>query len=155
APGAKRSTSTCRRPTRGPGRAGERKGTPPNCEIPKPGSSPVQYWGGARGCRGRRVSKAIPDVVRDLGGAARLQAALTLSDAQLLEQFARQRDEAAFEALLHRHGPLVFGVCRRMLFDVQDAEDAFQAAFLVLARKASSITRRSLLSNWLYGVAFR
>src|SRR5262249_32075120 len=51
--------------------------------------------------------------------------------------------------------PLVFGVCRRILFDMQDAEDAFQATFLVLARKASSITRRSRVSNWLYGVAFR
>src|SRR5262249_291711 len=78
-----------------------------------------------------------------------------LSDAQLLEQFALHRHEPAFEALLHRHGPLVFGVCRRMLFDRQDAEDAFQATFLVLARKAGSITRRALLSNWLYAVAFR
>jgi polysaccharide biosynthesis/export protein len=101
------------------------------------------------------VSKTITDVVRDLSNAERLQAALTLTDAQLLEQFALQCNEAAFEALLHRHGPLVFGVCRRMLFDVQDAEDAFQATFLVLARKAGSITQRSLLSNWLYGVAFR
>jgi RNA polymerase sigma factor (sigma-70 family) len=101
------------------------------------------------------VSRTIIDVVRDLGDAARVQAALTLSDAQLLEQFALQRNEAAFEALLHRHGPLVFGVCRRMLFDMQDAEDAFQATFLVLARKAGSITGRSLLSNWLYGVALR
>src|SRR5262249_53967364 len=65
------------------------------------------------------------------------------------------RDEAAFEAILHRHGPLVFGVYRKMLFDVQDAEDAFQATFLILVRKAASITRRSLLGNWLYGVAVR
>jgi RNA polymerase sigma factor (sigma-70 family) len=101
------------------------------------------------------VSRTILDVVRDLGDASRLQAALALSDAQLLEHFALQRDVAAFEALLHRHGPLVFGVCRRMLIDVQDVEDAFQATFLVLVRKAGSITRRSLLSNWLHGVALR
>jgi RNA polymerase sigma factor (sigma-70 family) len=101
------------------------------------------------------VSEPITDMLHALGNAERLQAWLMLSDAQLLEQFALQRHEAAFEALMHRHGPLVFGVCRRMLFDVQDAEDAFQATFLVLARKAGSITRRSLLSNWLYGVAFR
>src|SRR5207249_3389192 len=90
-----------------------------------------------------------------LGNATRLQAALRLSDAQLLEQYACQRNEVAFEALLHRHGPLVFGICRRMLFDRQDAEDAFQATFFVLARKAGNITGRSLLSNWLYGVALR
>jgi RNA polymerase sigma factor (sigma-70 family) len=101
------------------------------------------------------VSKTITEMVHDLGNVARLQAALALSDAQLLEEFARQRNETAFEALLHRHGPLVFGVCRRMLFDRQDAEDAFQATFLVLARKAGSITCRSPLRNWLYGVAFR
>ena len=101
------------------------------------------------------MGKTITDMVRDLGRAARLQTALTLSDDQLLEQFALQRDEAAFEALLHRYGSLVFGVCRRLLYDVQDAEDAFQATFLVLARKAGGIGRRSLLGNWLYGVAFR
>jgi RNA polymerase sigma factor (sigma-70 family) len=99
--------------------------------------------------------KTILEVVRDLGRAARLQAALMLSDAQLLERFALQRDEAAFEALLHRHGPPVFGVCRRLLYDAHDAEDAFQATFLVLARKAGGIDRRSLLGNWLYGVASR
>src|SRR5262245_20642013 len=90
-----------------------------------------------------------------LGKAERVQALRMLPDAQLLKLFALHRHEAAFEALLHRHGPLVFGVCRRMLFDRQDAEDAFQATFLVLANKAGSITRPSLLSNWLYGVALR
>jgi RNA polymerase sigma factor (sigma-70 family) len=101
------------------------------------------------------VGKTLTDVVRDLGRAGRLQTALKLSDAELLQQFALQRDEAAFEALLHRHGPLVFGVCRRLLADDHDAEDAFQATFLVLARRAASIGRRSLLGNWLYGVAHR
>jgi RNA polymerase sigma-70 factor (ECF subfamily) len=101
------------------------------------------------------MSKALTDAVRDLGRSARLQTALALPDAQLLEQFVRRRDETAFEALLYRHGPLVFGVCRRLLYNPQDAEDAFQATFLVLARKAGAIGRRALLGNWLYGVAPR
>src|SRR5262249_28911995 len=67
----------------------------------------------------------------------------------LLEQFVAQRDEAAFAALLRRHGPMVWRVCQRLLTDRQDAEDAFQATFLVLARKAAAIRRRKLLANWL------
>jgi RNA polymerase sigma factor (sigma-70 family) len=101
------------------------------------------------------VDKMIPDVVRDLGRAERLRSALVLTDSLLLERFAQQRDETAFEALLHRHGPLVFGVCRRLLGDVHDAEDAFQATFLILARKAGGIGQRALLGNWLYGVAYK
>src|SRR5262245_9034022 len=101
------------------------------------------------------AGKTITDVVRDLGRLAKLRADLALPDAQLLERYVVQRDEAAFEALLHRHGPLVFGVCRRLLFDPHDVEDAFQATFLILARKAGDIGRRALLGNWLYGVAFR
>ncbi len=77
------------------------------------------------------------------------------SDAQLLERFAEQHDEGAFEALMHRYGPMVLGVCRRMLDDPHDAEDAFQATFLVLVRKAGAIDRPALLGNWLYGVASR
>jgi RNA polymerase sigma factor (sigma-70 family) len=77
------------------------------------------------------------------------------TDAQLLESFSARQDEAAFEALLRRHGPMVLGVCRRVLRHAQDAEDAFQATFLVLARKASSLHSRELLGNWLYGVAQR
>ncbi len=76
-------------------------------------------------------------------------------DAQLLESFLSRRDEAAFEALLRRHGPMVLGVCRRALRNRHDAEDAFQATFLVLARKAGSIRSRELLGSWLYGVAYR
>jgi RNA polymerase sigma factor (sigma-70 family) len=76
-------------------------------------------------------------------------------DEDLLEQFVAQRDEAAFAALLRRHGPLVWGVCQRLLAHRQDAEDAFQTTFLVLARKAAAIGRRQLLANWLFGVAHR
>ena len=83
-------------------------------------------------------------VLREAGG---------LSDRQLLEIFLERRDEAAFEALVRRHGPMVMGVCRRILRNRQDAEDAFQAAFVVLVRKAAVIASRELLAGWLYGVA--
>ncbi len=76
-----------------------------------------------------------------------------LSDAQLLERFVVRRDSVALEALVHRHGPMVWGVCRRLLSNYHDAEDAFQATFLVLARKAASIHPRAQVGNWLYGVA--
>ncbi|MFL5340005.1 MAG: sigma-70 family RNA polymerase sigma factor [Gemmataceae bacterium] len=77
------------------------------------------------------------------------------TDAELLQLFAQNRDEAAFEALVRRHGPMVLGVCRRVVGHDADADDAFQATFLVLARKAGSIGRGDLLGNWLYGVALR
>jgi RNA polymerase sigma factor (sigma-70 family) len=78
-----------------------------------------------------------------------------LSDQQLLERFVTDREAAAFEALVERHGPLVLRVCRRVLADPHAAEDVFQATFLVLVRKAGSIGRRELLTSWLYGVAYR
>jgi RNA polymerase sigma factor (sigma-70 family) len=77
------------------------------------------------------------------------------TDRQLLERFAAHRDGDAFAALLRRHGPMVLGVCRRVLNDPHDAEDAFQVTFLVLARKASALSRPELLGNWLFGVARR
>jgi RNA polymerase sigma factor (sigma-70 family) len=76
-------------------------------------------------------------------------------DALLLEQFCLHRDETAFTTLVQRHGPLVFGVCRRMLRDSHEVEDAFQATFLVLARKAGAIRKPEALSSWLHGVAAR
>ena len=77
------------------------------------------------------------------------------TDGELLEAFLAQRDDSAFEALLRRHGPMVLGVCRRTLRNPHDAEDAFQATFLVLVRKASTIRPSEMVGNWLYGVAFR
>ena len=82
----------------------------------------------------------------------------TLSDAQLLDRFVSRRDEAAeaaFEELVIRHGPMVLRVCRSVLHDAHDAEDAFQAVFLVLANRAGSIRRGGSVASWLFGVAHR
>ena len=76
-------------------------------------------------------------------------------DAELLDRFARYREQAAFEAILRRHGPLVWGVCRRTLTNPADADDAFQATFLVLVQKAGRIKHGGQLGPWLYGVAVK
>jgi RNA polymerase sigma factor (sigma-70 family) len=78
-----------------------------------------------------------------------------ISDAELLERFAQRRDEAAFELLVWRHGPMVLALCQRLLHQEQDAEDAFQATFLTLVRKAGSIQKKESLASWLYKVAYR
>src|SRR5262245_51362862 len=78
-----------------------------------------------------------------------------LSDAQLLERFVGRGDVTAFEAIVARHGPMVLSVCRGILRDPNDAEDAFQAVFLVLIKKAGSIGGRAVLGGWLYRVAHR
>ena len=90
--------------------------------------------------------------VRDLAAS---QQADVLSDPELLERFADRGDEAAFAALVRRHGPMVRGICRRVLRHTQDAEDACQAAFLALARKADSVRHREALGGWLYRVTHR
>lgn len=97
------------------------------------------------------VSKAIDTfrtavLARDGGG---------LTDGQLLGCFLENHDEAAFEALVRRHGPMVLGVCRRILLNNHDAEDAFQATFLVLVRKAEAVVPREMVGNFLYGVAYQ
>src|SRR5580692_1678799 len=76
-----------------------------------------------------------------------------LPDRELVTALVSQRDEVAFEALVHRHGPMVLAVCRRALGNEHDAEDAFQATFLILLRKAAGIRRREAVASWLYGVA--
>jgi RNA polymerase sigma factor (sigma-70 family) len=78
-----------------------------------------------------------------------------LTDGQLLRSFLDRRDEAAFEALVRRHGPMVRGVCRRVLRNDHDADDAFQAAFLVLIRKARALSMREVVGDFLHGVAYR
>ena len=98
------------------------------------------------------------EVVRHLRTLYRLGVAGSIGDEQLLDRFLTRRDEAAEEAfaeLVQRHGPMVLGVCRRILGDAHEAEDAFQATFLVLARKAASVVRREKVASWLYGVAVR
>jgi RNA polymerase sigma factor (sigma-70 family) len=93
-------------------------------------------------------------VIRHLRGAC-LTGGAGAGDAELLGRFLAHRDERAFEALVRRHGPMVLGVCRRVLRNEADAEDAFQATFVVLVRKAHAVAPRSGVGNWLYGVAHK
>lgn len=94
-------------------------------------------------------------VIDGLQRAVLLHDGAELTDGQLLDCYVGSRDEAAFAALVRRHGPMVWGVCRRLLANYHDAEDAFQTTFLVLVRKAPSIVPRERVANWLYGVAHR
>src|SRR5262249_59898583 len=77
------------------------------------------------------------------------------SDRQLLEAYAAANDQAAFATLVRRHGPMVLGVCRRVLQDVHNAEDAFQAVFFTLPRKAALLHQGEALTGWLHGVSYR
>src|SRR6059058_5092738 len=99
------------------------------------------------------ATNQLRQVIQTLRSATLDPEGVGLSDGQLLESYVRSREEAAFAALVQRHGPMVWGVCRRVLQSHQDAEDAFQATFLVLVRKAASVVPRDMVANWLYGVA--
>src|SRR5207302_5329494 len=96
--------------------------------------------------RGKGMAAADSRTAADADGVA---------DAVLVERFVSQGEEEAFAALVRRHGPLVLGVCRRVLQHEQDAEDAFQAVFCVLARRASSIRSGTAVGAWLHAVAVR
>ncbi len=100
------------------------------------------------------TDRGLQWVLRHLPGPAGVSLA-GVSDGQLLQRYVAQADEAAFTALFTRHASMVLGVCRRVLRQEQDAEDAFQATFLLLARKAASIHKRESVGSWLYGVARR
>src|SRR5258707_360981 len=95
----------------------------------------------------------ISKVLQHLRSAVLLGDDAELTDGQLLECFLSRREPAALEALVRRHGGMVWGVCHRVLRCHHDAEDAFQATFLVLLRKAATIVPREMVGNWLYGVA--
>jgi RNA polymerase sigma factor (sigma-70 family) len=94
---------------------------------------------------------ALPTLPHTTDSAPAVEAA----DRQLLQRFVTAQDQAAFAALVRRHGPMVLGVCRRLLSDAHEAEDAFQATFLVLVHKARSVRRPERLGPWLHGVACR
>src|SRR5438445_5817008 len=96
----------------------------------------------------KKVLHCLRETVLQRNGAG-------LSDGELLRHFVACRDETAFAALVHRHGPMLLGVCRRVARHEQDAEDAFQATFLVLLRKAASLKTPERVGDWLYGVAYR
>jgi RNA polymerase sigma factor (sigma-70 family) len=100
----------------------------------------------------------LPDAARLLDPVRRLMESRLdsgPSDGQLLDRFILQRDHQAFASLVHRHGPMVLGVCRRIVGNAHDADDAFQATFLVLVRRADSIRPREMVGPWLHGVAYR
>jgi RNA polymerase sigma factor (sigma-70 family) len=97
----------------------------------------------------------VQPILRHIHQMVDTQAAKDRTDRGLLQQFATIRDGSAFTALVERHGPLVWNVCRRVLRDRHDAEDAFQATFLVLARQAGHVRKQEAVGSWLYGVAYR
>jgi RNA polymerase sigma factor (sigma-70 family) len=101
------------------------------------------------------ANRSLTGVLKYLRKPATAEIDPGLSDRELLERYIKAQDESAFTVLIERHGPMVFGICRRGLPNFQDAEDACQACFLVLARKAASVRKKTSLSSWLHGVAYR
>jgi RNA polymerase sigma factor (sigma-70 family) len=97
----------------------------------------------------------LVEAVRQLRRIVEKDDVAGMPDADLVRRYVRHHDEAAFEALVCRHGPLVLNVCRRVLRNSHDAEDAFQATFLVFVRKADTLRSPGTVANWLYGVAYR
>src|SRR5262249_42690745 len=149
----RRPSSFCRREGHGPPGPFDRQ--PPNAQKnrvgrPRGGDNREDGHGGAERMAGR-TPNAILQHIHKLVAAQTTQA---LSDRNLLDRFLARRDEAAFAALVERHGAMVLGVCRRVLRNAHDAEDASQAAFLVLARKAATIRKQESLASWLHGVAY-
>ncbi|MBA4066570.1 MAG: hypothetical protein C0501_23270 [Isosphaera sp.] len=106
---------------------------------------------GRRG--GAAVAKTLDDILLFFLRSDTLPHSESMSDGDLLTRFVELRDEVAWDALVRRHGPMVWGVCRRVLGHTQDAEDAFQTTFIVLVRRAASVHPRGGVGNWLYGVA--
>src|SRR5262249_21717870 len=125
------------------------------CALPSWGTIDRSFCGGyavgttimARAQFGALLQQLHKLMAAPLGGE--------LTDGQLLERFVVRHEEAAFECLVRRHGALVLRVCRRVLNDSHEADDAFQATFLVLVRKAGSIMKRESVGSWLHGVAYR
>ncbi|HYT90950.1 MAG TPA: sigma-70 family RNA polymerase sigma factor, partial [Gemmataceae bacterium] len=101
------------------------------------------------------ANRQVGAILHHLSKLVDKETATQLTDGQLLQRFSAHRDEDAFAALMQRHSGLVYGVCRHILHQEQDAEDAFQSTFLVLARQAGSIRRQTAVGSWLYQVAFR
>src|SRR5438067_12454046 len=97
----------------------------------------------------------LSDFFRRLTGGMAAETLDDHSDRQLIERTLAGRDETAFQAIVHRHGPMVYRVCWRVLQHSQDTEDAFQATFLVLARRLCALRRHTSLASWLHGVAHR
>jgi RNA polymerase sigma factor (sigma-70 family) len=101
------------------------------------------------------AAKALNGVFHRLRALAAVHTSRACNDRELLERFLTAEDEAAFTLLVERHGPMILGLCRRLLRDRHEADDACQATFLVLARKARSVRKQESLASWLHGVAYR
>src|SRR5580704_4851179 len=93
--------------------------------------------------------------ISEAAGSSEARATREKTDRQILDRFVAHGDQGAFAELVARHGATVWAVCRRVLGQEQDTEDAFQAVFLILGRRAGTIRKRESVASWLYGVAFR
>src|SRR5271163_4771511 len=103
--------------------------------------------------RNPMANSPVNGLIQHFRRAALLHGAAGMSDGQLLDSYLRRGETAALEAIVQRHASMVWGVCRRLLHNHHDVEDAFQATFVVLVRKAATVRPREMVGNWLYGVA--